>query len=352
MKKIIYAIWMFAASAVMFSACDEWEPVFTGDYGKADVYEPVTMTPNRTIMELKSMYSNAPVKIEDDIVIGGQVVSEDKTGNIYKSLYIQDASGAIELKIGKNGLYNDYKLGQWVYVKCSGLTLGAYNGMLQLGYEDASGEYETSYLEVQYIIDTHVFRGKMDTPVAPKKVAEKDLLKEENVGCYVELDGLKYGSVKNPSGEIFCLIYIDSNRDKKLSSNRIFLSSTGKNYAPVADPTWGIDTWAMSKQGFIKYLEAGNFDDGDVNDYSKKVSDPEVKATLLKNASAYAVSQYFRMGSTNVQIRTSGYARFADARIDPAIIAGAPVNVRGIITVYNGAAQFTLIDSDGVEIVK
>lgn len=350
MNKIFYAIGTFAAALTLLASCDEWEPVFTGDYGKADVYKPVTLTPNKTIMELKSLYKNAPVKIEDGIIIGGQVISEDRSGNIYKSIYIQDATGAIEVKIGKNSLYNDYKLGQWVYVKCSGLTLGAYNGMIQLGYEDASGEYETSYLDVQYIIDTHIFRGELDTPLAPKKVAESDLLKEENLGCYVEIDGLKYGSVKNPKGEIFCLIYIDSNKDKKSNSNRIFLSSTGQNYTPAKDPSWGIKTWAMSKQGFLNYLNSGVFDDGDVADYSKKVSDPEIKATLIKNADAYAVSQYFRMGSTDVQVRTSGYAKFADTQIDKKILDGAAVNMKGIITVYKNAVQFTLIDLNGVEI--
>ena len=83
------------------------------------------------------------------------MISEDRSGNVYKSLYIQDETGGIELKLGKNGLYNDYKLGQWVYVKCSGLTLGAYNGMVQLGWESNDSKYETSYIEVQYIIDTY-----------------------------------------------------------------------------------------------------------------------------------------------------------------------------------------------------
>lgn len=350
MNKIFYAIGTFAAALTLLASCDEWEPVFTGDYGKADVYKPVTLTPNKTIMELKSLYKNAPVKIEDGIIIGGQVISEDKSGNIYKSIYIQDATGAIEVKIGKNSLYNDYKLGQWVYVKCSGLTLGAYNGMIQLGYEDASGEYETSYLDVQYIIDTHIFRGELDTPLAPKKVAESDLLKEENLGCYVEIDGLKYGSVKNPKGEIFCLIYVDSSKDKKSDSNRIFLSSTGKDYKPVKDPSWGIKTWAMSKQGFISYLKSGVLDEGMLNDNSKPISDPELKSTLIKNADAYAVSQYFRMGSTDVQVRTSGYAKFADTQIDQKILNGTEVNLRGILTKFDGKPQFTLIDLNGVEI--
>ncbi len=352
MNKIFYAIGTFAAALTLLASCDEWEPVFTGDYGKADVYKPVTLTPNKTIMELKSLYKNAPVKIEDGIIIGGQVISEDRSGNIYKSIYIQDATGAIEVKVGKNSLYNDYKLGQWVYVKCSGLTLGDYKGMIQLGYEDASGEYQTSYLDVQYIIDTHIFRGELDTPLAPKKVAESDLLKEENLGCYVEIGGLKYGSVKNPKGEIFCIIYVDSSKDKKSDSNRIFLSSTSKDKdnKPVKDPSWGIKTWAMSKQGFISYLNSGVLDAGMLNDKSKPISDPELKSALIKNADAYAVSQYFRMGSTDVQVRTSGYAKFADAQIDQKILNGAEVNLRGILTKFDGKTQFTLIDLNGVEI--
>ena len=108
----------------------------------------------------------------------------------------------------------------------------------------------------------------------------------------------------------------------------------------------------MSKQGFIGYLNSGKFDDGDVADYSRKISDPELKATLLKNADAYAVSQYFKMGSQTVQIRTSGYSRFADTQIDPSVLAGTPINVKGILTIYKGNAQFTLIDLTGVEIVK
>ena len=72
MNKIFYAIGTFAAALTLLASCDEWEPVFTGDYGKADVYKPVTLTPNKTILELKSLYKNAPVKIEDGIIIGGE----------------------------------------------------------------------------------------------------------------------------------------------------------------------------------------------------------------------------------------------------------------------------------------
>lgn len=335
MNKIFNIIGAAAVSLAALASCDEWEPVFTGDYGKADVYTPVTLTPNTTILDLKKLYTTpgTPVTISDDIVIGGQVISEDRSGNVYKSLYIQDETGGIELKIGKNGLYNDYKLGQWVYVKCSGLTLGAYNGMVQLGWESNDSKYETSYIEVQYIIDTHIFRGEIETPVAAKKVAEADLLKEENVGCYVELDGLTY------SDKIFLLVYIDPNKDTSDNDNRIFFS----------DKSWGVTTWAMSKQGFLNYLNSGAFDEGKTNT-GRKVTD--LKKELTKNASAYTISQYFKMGSADVQIRTSGYSKFADTQIDQKILGGAKINVKGILTTYKNQAQFTLIDLDGVEIVK
>ena len=55
------------------------------------------------------------------------------------------------------------------------------------------------------------------------------------------------------------------------------------------------------------------------------------------------------MGDTEIQIRTSGYCRFADTQIDPAVLSGEKtVDITGILTNYQGAAQFTLLDVSGV----
>ena len=65
---------------------------------------------------------------------------------------------------------------------------------------------------------------------------------------------------------------------------------------------------------------------------------------------AYSVSQYFKMGSTDVQVRSSGYARFADTKIPAEVLDGtATVSFTGILTKYKGESQFTLIDLDGVK---
>ena len=52
-----------------------------------------------TIADLKKMYNGKPVKVTGRCVIKGQVTTSDQVGNLYKSLYIQDATAGIEVKI-------------------------------------------------------------------------------------------------------------------------------------------------------------------------------------------------------------------------------------------------------------
>lgn len=361
MKRRIYniisgAFALLSVSALMTS-CDEFDPVFTGKYPSPETYEPVVMTANTTIRDLAEKYSpGTPWKIDEDIIIAGKVSTSDASGNFYRTLYIQDDTGGIELKLGKTGLYNDYKPGQTVYVDCKGLWLGMYgydsdpeyggNGMVQLGYEDPSEEYETSYIEVQYLIDQHIFRGEFGDPVEPVTISESQLpdktdtqATNEFVGRLVTLENLKYGD------QIFALLYINPNVNGKVSGNRVFLSNN--------TPGHNVTTWAMSEQKVVEHLLAGDWDDfkvGNSGDYNYG-SVADHKEEMLKYARPANVSQYFKMGSTDVQIRTSGYSRFADLEIDPEVLSGAKtINATGILTMYEGKVQFVLIDQNGIKI--
>ena len=163
--KRIYTI-LFAA-ATLFTACVEFQPVFTGKYENPEAQYIYTdedfigseIKAFTEISVLKDMYENKPTKIDKKwkekdengqekyipkygrkCIIKGQVTTSDQVGNLYKSLYIQDETAGIEVKIGKNGLYNEYKLGQWIYVDCTDLTVGDYKGTINLGYEDPTNE--------------------------------------------------------------------------------------------------------------------------------------------------------------------------------------------------------------------
>ena len=111
-------------------------------------------TPNMTIAEFKAKYWQDAVNyidtVKEDIVIHGWVTSSDESGNIYKSLYIMDESGAgINISINQNSLYNNYRLGQEIVIPMKDYFVGKYNGQQQLGYPAwyASGSvWEATFL--------------------------------------------------------------------------------------------------------------------------------------------------------------------------------------------------------------
>ncbi len=94
--------------------------------------------PNTTIADFKAKYWKDVVNyidtVKDDIVIHGYVTSSDETGNIYKSLYIQDETGGLTISVNQNSLYNTYRVGQEIVIPMKGAWIGKYNGQQQLGY--------------------------------------------------------------------------------------------------------------------------------------------------------------------------------------------------------------------------
>ena len=125
MKKIFIVL---SVALVALSSCkslkEEWDPVFTFGENKpapAKLYTEQDLsalgcTGFITIRELKAMYKGGGVELFGNIWIKGQVISSDRSGNIYREIYIQDETGGIDLKLGKSSLYSDSTLGPWIYV--------------------------------------------------------------------------------------------------------------------------------------------------------------------------------------------------------------------------------------------
>ena len=396
MKKYIAIFAALAALVSCQSLKEEWQPVGGSPKPSAQWEEfdvsGITFT---TIHDLKTMYNNKDwqnltrtienadgkdhyiggVLVFDDIWIKGQVVSSDRSGNLYKEVYIQDETGGIDLKLGRSSIYSEFPLGMWVYVNCKDLKLGAYNGMPQLGAEPDNtdvNEYETSYIDPQVLIDMHVKRGPAGMPVAPTVITEQDIqgaiaagFTGQLWGKYVTIKGLKYDK------QVFALLYPNPSLPHKSANpeNRIFLS----------DKQWGINTWGMSKSKTIEYAKSGIWDTAEIGSGSTRYGEGSILKTpaevlsaggaalesfgsdkdmtykdmLIKYATANYVSHYFKTenGNVTVQIRTSGYAKFSDEEIDPDVYAGTKtIDVTGILSIYSGAAQFTLVDEPAVSV--
>jgi len=95
-------------------------------------YDP-NLTVTKTIAQLIAL-GTSNVEITTDEVIYGIVTADDRSGNLYKQIVIQDSTAGITLLLEANSLYNSYPVGRKIYIKCKGLFIGNYNKLPQLGY--------------------------------------------------------------------------------------------------------------------------------------------------------------------------------------------------------------------------
>ena len=398
MKKILIALAALSLAAV---SCQEFEPVFTLNYPEPPAFVGATdaeamaqfgVTQFTSIADLKANYTThgQPVTIQQPMVIRGQVTTSDESGNVYREIYLQDESGAIDFKIGRSSSYDDYKLGQILYINCLGLTLGEYGyksgnyggaGLVQLGLErgkklDSSGnwinadEYEVSYVDYQPILDAHVLKGAilpeneriapLDNLTGQQIMGIAKDLHNKFVGQLVVLKDIKYGNLRGGK-EVFALFYPDPNQNHTSNEpwNRVFLSSP-LNDTSANDYTYGVTTWALTKNRFKEMVSSGVWDaveagsGGSMYGAIGTAMTPEdkfgysrlYKDVILEFAGAQSVSQYFVYDGVEVQVRTSGYARFADFEIPEDVRDGsATLDITGILSRYQGSAQFTMLSA-------
>lgn len=248
-----------------------------------------------------------------DKYIKGKVISSDRQGNIYKSLYIYDGTAAIELKL-YNGLYLDYLLdldnmkSQWVYVRLDGLYLGNYRMMLSIGGAPSDGThkyYANSNLDNPRVAKLNVFAGEY-VPLEASDILEVDAsnytsLGEDQLGRLVRFKGIKvrYAGYPNQDGV----------------TNPPLKSGTSSSSSENPYPSWIVTDWGTPRFG-AWYRWAYNRDN--VRLYASVLISYNDAATSTAEAGIYGV-------------RTSGYSQFA---MKPIPKDGAVGDVLGIYGVY------------------
>ncbi|MCB9233244.1 MAG: choice-of-anchor J domain-containing protein [Bacteroidia bacterium] len=82
-----------------------------------------------TCADVRAMFQGAPIKITEDKTVYGTITSDERNGNFYKEAYMQDATGALYLRLtASGGLYK----GDSIRLNLNGTTLQDYNGMFQV----------------------------------------------------------------------------------------------------------------------------------------------------------------------------------------------------------------------------
>jgi len=148
---------------------------------KRKVEEPNNSNPpiviaNKTIKALKAMHVMGKYQhILKDIIITGIVVANDKSGNFYKTICIQDSTAGISVKLEANNLYAQYPIGRQIFIRCKGLWLGDYEKLIQLGTIDQSKPNNPSFNGIPLLlIDTFIVKGSLGHRILPRQVSIKD----------------------------------------------------------------------------------------------------------------------------------------------------------------------------------
>lgn len=397
MKKYIKLAAIALAAAATLLSCTEkfddpapYKPVTDADI-IADGYELIT------IADLQQYFHNEfpnwdnggdfaaanYVQILDRVAIKGKVISTDWYGNVYRSLFIQDHTGGMEIKVGLTGMFGTYPLGTWVYVKAYDLILGSYRYNLSLGVKSTNPKYNNNYIDLKNEVRSHILVGEYEG------IADADILVLDptNVNSalaatypVVDWDGnpvkLRDANGTPTSADLPALSfdrrYLNSLvRFEGIESRQTAVSS-GDNSDDVY--TYGSEVFPT----FLANLSSGDFADGgyvnfvfqDVIDAWIDYEDNGVPIPIVPTQGGdssiamprpgtdgiqdpykpflrhttwafrnYGVSYYgsslWRLGNRYFTVRTSGYSNFALEKLPE---TGDIVDMTGIITRYSSSS--------------
>lgn len=180
-----------------------------------------------TIAALKAKHtvSGAFDVIDSNLIISGVVIANDKSGNLYKEMYIRDATGAIAIELASSGLYANFPVGRRVYVKLKGMCLSDVKNMIQLGVKLYSNGTPSLGAVPMPLISNYVIGGSIGhfDLAAPKSITAADLALSANpmqtplVGDLVKLSGYEfslgdtkrsYADTSNNKGTLQSMVYI------------------------------------------------------------------------------------------------------------------------------------------------
>ncbi len=187
--KLITAV-MLVAAVGTFSACKK---TFDQPPGAGEV----NIVANTSIDGLKAYHTipGAYDQITDDVIISGIVVANDKSGNFYKQLFIQDTTGAIQLLVDAYSLYATYPVGRKVYVKCKGLTLSDANNNMVMGVKAIVAGLPSMEGIPGGVLDQYLIGATLNNPVTPITVTLADLgtsLNNRYINALVKLEGYEF----------------------------------------------------------------------------------------------------------------------------------------------------------------
>jgi hypothetical protein len=167
--------------------------VLVGCYNATDESHitPQLPYPTTDIKSLKErIIGEHPMCIDADVVVVGRVISSDSDENFYRTIVVDDGTGAVEVMMGISPLSADYPEGLEVALRLDGCYMAYQRGVAVVGAEAAEYEsYDVGYLASREAVDRVVVRGGSVEVQSPRSVAIAEL-GDDDCGRLVKVDGV------------------------------------------------------------------------------------------------------------------------------------------------------------------
>lgn len=153
-----------------------------------------------TVAELRGLFQGAPVRFGGDSSVFAVVTADEQNGNLYKNVYVQDHTGAIQLRLlSSGGLYQ----GDSVRIFLPGTVMSMYSGMLQLDSVD---------------VDNNIVKQATQVIKAPTLVSISQITPAMQ-GMLIRLDSVEFST--NDLGRTF------ANAVTQQTENRTLMNCAG-----------------------------------------------------------------------------------------------------------------------------
>lgn len=182
----------------------------------------------KTVAEIKQLATSPLTLITGDFVLKAKVIANDKSGNLFKYIYVEDATGGIRVNIDKNDMFNDprFVVGKEVYIKLKNLYVGAVSGEIQLGspFNGAVGRIAEADV-YKYFFDSK----KPATAVTPTERTITQI-SAGDVGRWIKIKNLQF--IAGDLEKVYAASAVTNRTLEDCSGNKILLRTS--NFANFA----------------------------------------------------------------------------------------------------------------------
>ena len=191
LKRVLF-LSILAISTVMLNGCIKGEfdtPPTTGVDPEIAASEIVSLK------DVMAKYvPGAYTQIGLDKYLQGVVVADDKSGNFYKTLIVEDDNSdlGIALLIDQNELNALYPVGRRVFIKLRDLTISDYNGLPQIGMGvDNSGTSPRLGFIPSALVEDVILKGQYGLNVTPR-LRTINTLAPDDINTLIKLEGVQF----------------------------------------------------------------------------------------------------------------------------------------------------------------